>query len=78
VIATSHPTAADLFSYASGDLDRAEHAGIEAHVQSCPHCLNVLALLPDAPLLLRARKAVREVSTSDPTPMPQPAKKVGP
>ncbi|HEY2785897.1 MAG TPA: hypothetical protein VGJ05_13085 [Fimbriiglobus sp.] len=65
-----HPTASDLFEYSSGGLSRTNHAEIESHVQDCPHCLNLLALLPEAPLAKLARKAVREISTCDRTPLP--------
>src|SRR5262245_13105948 len=69
-VTAEHPTAADLFAFSCGVLDRSFHAEIESHVQVCAQCLNLLALLPDAPLAKRARQAVREVGVGDPTPMP--------
>ena len=76
---SQHPTASDLFAYSCGVLDRSAHAEIESHVQACAQCLNVLALLPDAPLAKRARQAVRGgTGVSDPTPLPQPVPRADP
>jgi hypothetical protein len=76
-VTAHHPTAADLFSFSAGTLSRSDHAEIENHIQTCSHCLNILTLLPDAPLTKRARRAVKDVSVHDSTPLPeQPLKKV--
>jgi hypothetical protein len=60
-----------LFAFSCGALDRTGHAEVESHLESCKTCLNLLALLPDAPLAKRARNAVRETSVGDATPFPK-------
>jgi len=69
-VTAQHPTASDLFAYSCGVLDRAAHAEIESHVLACAQCLNLLALLPDAPLAKRARDAVRGTGVGDSTSLP--------
>jgi hypothetical protein len=77
-VVSQHPTASDLFAYTCGVLDRSAHADIESHVQACAQCLNLLALLPDAPLAKRAREAVRGTGVGDPTPLPQAVPRADP
>lgn len=78
MVSTRHPTAADLFAFSCGGLTRRSHEEMEAHVQTCPQCLNLLALLPDAPLAKLVREAVRDGSVSDHTPMPPSANQATP
>ena len=65
-----HPTAVVLYAFHCGRLRPSEQATVEAHVGDCATCAGVLARLPDAPLVLLAREAIRLASVTDPTPLP--------
>ena len=69
-LAATHPTAVVLYAFHCGRLRPAEQREVEAHVGGCAECAGVLARLPDAPLVLLAREAIRLASVTDPTPLP--------
>src|ERR1700678_3450468 len=52
----SHPSAAQLTAFDTGQLPEAERAAIERHVDRCPECCRCLDILPEDPLgaLVRA------------------------
>lgn len=75
---TTHPTPVVLYAFHSGKLTAVDQATVEAHVADCPDCGGVLARLPDAPLVLLAREAVRQASVADPTPLPGALRKTDP
>ncbi|MFO0850459.1 MAG: hypothetical protein U0871_18155 [Gemmataceae bacterium] len=66
----SHPTTAVLYAFHCGRLQPADQSDVESHVGGCGTCAGILARLPDTPLVLLAREAVRLASVTDPTPFP--------